>query len=190
MTALAHICAVVAAVALAAAFFWQRRRANKLYAKLAEQTKQFEDRETERTDRVDALREQLEREEREARFQRRRAGEFFAIIEGVEGERDTWKRMWRDTQQTSSAAQQWLLRDLERAVLVANGYAARLRRLGEKAEAVRMAKDLEQILEHWRDTPAEPAHVDGKKAMVEAEEKLAEQTPGPEVIGAESGAKG
>src|SRR5258706_6364892 len=46
----------------------------------------------------------------EATLQKRRADEFFAIIQGVEGERDTWQRFYRQSSQHAGAAQAWLIR--------------------------------------------------------------------------------
>jgi hypothetical protein len=79
----------------------------------------------------------------------RRAGEFFGIIEGVEKERDTWQRLYRDSSQMAGVAQAWLLRDLSSSVRAANVYAERLRAKGEKVMNVQVDPRLSDLVEEF-----------------------------------------
>lgn len=84
-----------------------------------------------------------------ARTERRRADEFFGIIAGVEKERDTWQRFYRESSHAAGVAQAWLMRDLGRTVVQANAYAARLRALGQQAQPVSVDPSLQEVLEDF-----------------------------------------
>lgn len=84
-----------------------------------------------------------------AETERRKAREFFDIIEGVEKERDTWQRFYRESSQAAGVAQAWLMRDLARIAGQANAYAARLRELGHKAPPVDVDPSLQEVLEDF-----------------------------------------
>jgi hypothetical protein len=103
---------------------------------------------------VDSLAEMARTEERKAR-------EFFGIIEGVERERDTWQKFYRESSHAAGVAQAWLMRDLARTIGQANAYAARLRAVGQQAQAVNLDPNLQDVLEefslaHTADKPDAP----------------------------------
>lgn len=85
----------------------------------------------------------------EAKLQKRRADEFFGIIEGVEKERDLWQGMYRKSSHAAGVAQAWLLRDLGRAVKLGNAYAARLREKGERVDQIQVDPGLEKAVEEF-----------------------------------------
>lgn len=93
----------------------------------------------------------------QATRQKRRADEFFGIIEGVEQEADTWRKMWKEGMQKAGVAQGWLLRDLDLALRRANVYANRLRQHGEKVEDEALDPKLGELLKELTDTRALPA---------------------------------
>lgn len=84
-----------------------------------------------------------------ARTEKRRADEFFGIIAGVERERDTWQRFYRESSHAAGVAQAWLVRDLGRTVAQANAYAARLRALGQQAHPVNVDPSLQEVLDEF-----------------------------------------
>jgi cell division septum initiation protein DivIVA len=96
---------------------------------------------------VDSLAEMARTEERKAR-------EFFGIIEGVERERDTWQKFYRESSHAAGVAQAWLMRDLARTIGQANVYAARLRALAQQAPAVNLDPNLQDVLEEFSVTHA------------------------------------
>lgn len=90
-----------------------------------------------------------------ARKHERRAAEYLGLIEGLEGERDTWQRFYFEAAQKSGVAQNWLLRDLQGAVLRANAFAQELRKRGVKAADVIVDPALKQVLgEYAQEHPA------------------------------------
>ena len=102
----------------------------------------------------------------EARLQKRRADEFFGIIEGVEKERDGWQRLYRESSQAAGVAQAWLARDLGRVVSIANTLADRLRAKGEKVPAIGMDPQLEQVVEEFAERHGNPRpEVTGTSAL-------------------------
>lgn len=122
---------------------------------------------------------ELERAEHQRDIQQRRADEFFAIISGVEGEAQTWRRMYQQGMAGAGAAQSWLFRDLSEAVKRANAYAARLRILGEKATEVQVDPQLKRFVDEFdSDGKAEVPHVD---ATVQAQ-RVERETRGPAAL--------
>jgi hypothetical protein len=104
----------------------------------------------------------------------RRADEFFSIIEGVEKERDTWTKLYRQSSQHAGAAQAWLLRDLSQAVQRANNFARLLREKGEKVPDVRIDPALAEVVREFGihaegtiEVPHAPG-MDAAKALNEA----------------------
>jgi biopolymer transport protein ExbB/TolQ len=92
-----------------------------------------------------------------AKTEKRRADEFFTIIEGVEKERDTWQKLYQTSSYQSGVAQAWLLRDLSASVRVANDYAQRLRTLGEHVPQVGVDPRLTDVLAEFGETHTRPA---------------------------------
>jgi hypothetical protein len=80
-----------------------------------------------------------------AAFQQRRADEFFSIIEGVEMEANSWRRLYMEGMTTSAAAQNWLFRELGRAVKIANRYSAALKKNGIAATEIEIDPELVKI---------------------------------------------
>jgi len=80
---------------------------------------------------------------------KRRADEFFALIQGIERERDIWQKFFFDSARKSGVAQNWLLRDLSGAVQRANAFAAELRKLGKPAQNVSVHPQLKEIIEDY-----------------------------------------
>jgi hypothetical protein len=103
-----------------------------------------------------------------ARTHERRASEFFGIIEGIEKERDTWQRFYRESSQAAGVAQAWLMRDLQRVVRVSNGLAAELQKLGKQAPIVQADPALASFIEEFDgshvSTPQEVPKAPGKPA--------------------------
>jgi len=105
------------------------------------------------------------------RFQKRRADEFFGIIEGVEKEADGWRASWRDGMRSASVAQGWLFRELDTALRRGNAFAARLREKGDKVEDMVVDPKLRQLVDEISETAQRPA-----ERKVEAV-KLAAEVP-------------
>jgi len=102
----------------------------------------------------------------EATLQKRRADEFFGIIEGVERERDQWQQLWRQSSQGAGVAQAMLFRHLSMAIQVANSYVERLRKLGEQAPPVVVDRGLQRILGEYAEAHGDPRpEVAGTPAM-------------------------
>lgn len=72
--------------------------------------------------------ERARRAEAEEKAERRdrNAWEFFAIIQGIEQERNAWKDSYFASCSGASAAQSWLFRELSRISQIANGLASQL----------------------------------------------------------------
>ncbi len=114
--------------------------------------------------------------EQERDLHRRRADEFFAIIQGVENEAQTWRRMFKDGMAKAGAAQNWLIRDLSMITRIGNAYAARLRKLKENAPALKVDPQLQRFIEEFeqetqREVPVAPGQ--------EAAEKIERELLGP-----------
>jgi hypothetical protein len=84
-----------------------------------------------------------------ADFQQRRADEFFSIIQGIETERDTWRRFFEKSSHHAGVAQAWLLRELAEAVQRANAYAGALRKLGHQARDIDVNPALKEVVEEF-----------------------------------------
>jgi hypothetical protein len=104
-----------------------------------------------------------------ARKHERRAAEYLGLIEGLEGERDTWQRFYFEIARKSGVAQNWLLRDLQGAVLRANAFAQELRKRGVKAADVIVDPALKDVLgEYSQEHPAPPGTVPKAPGLEEA----------------------
>jgi hypothetical protein len=84
-----------------------------------------------------------------ADFQQRRADEFFSIIQGIEVERDTWRRFFEKSSHHAGVAQAWLLRELTEAVQRANTYAEALRKLGHQVRGIDVNPALKEVVEEF-----------------------------------------
>lgn len=73
---------------------------------------------------------------------KRRADEFFGIIEGLEGEAEQWRDLYRNFLGQASVAQSWLLRELERSTKVANARGAKLAELGHDVKDIEVPAEL------------------------------------------------
>jgi hypothetical protein len=82
----------------------------------------------------------------DAARQKKRADEFFAIIEGVEGEAQTWRQMYRRDMASGNAAQSWLFRELGTAVVQGNRYAEELRRRGVMVRDLTVSPELQAVV--------------------------------------------
>jgi len=91
----------------------------------------------------------VRRTDEQADFQKRRADEFFGIIEGILGERDQWKTMYYKMSQQAGVAQAWLLRELSTSVLRSNRYAEVLREKGVNVQKVAIDPALKTIVEEF-----------------------------------------
>lgn len=110
-------------------------------------------------------------------LQRRRADEFFNIIQGIEVERDTWKKFYDRASHHAGVAQAWLLRDLHEAVQRANAYAQALRALGKKASDIKVSPELKEIVEEFglqQEKSAEIKQAPGFEAASQVEKELAD----------------
>ena len=108
-----------------------------------------------------------------ARKHERRAAEYLGLIEGLESERDTWQRFYFEAARKSGVAQNWLLRDLQGAVLRANAFAQELRKRGVKTADVIVDPALKEVLgEYAQEHPAAPEAVP-KAPGAEAAQKIA-----------------
>lgn len=110
----------------------------------------------------------LEQAQRQRDMHQRRADEFFELIRGVEGEADTWRRLYRKGMSQAGVAQNWLLRDLSEVVRLGNAYAARLRKHGEKAPSVQVHPDLKRFIDDFEqqskaEVPAAPGHAEAER---------------------------
>jgi hypothetical protein len=104
-----------------------------------------------------------------ARKHERRADEYLGLILGLEGERDTWQRFYFEAAHKSGVAQNWLLRDLQGAVLRANAFAQELRKRGVKAADVIVDPALKEVLgEYAQEHPAAPEAVPKAPGLEEA----------------------
>jgi hypothetical protein len=115
----------------------------------------------------------------------RRADEFFNIIQGIEAERDTWKKFYDRASHHAGVAQAWLLRDLHEAVQRANSYAEALRALGKKASDITVSPQLKEIVDEFglnQEKSAEIKRAPGFEAAQEVEKRQfepASEEPGP-----------
>lgn len=98
-----------------------------------------------------------------AKLHERRASEFFAIIEGVERERDGWQAFYRNSSRAAGVAQAWLARELQRVVAEANRLTAQLRELGKPAAVIEVDPALTGVLDDFN------VHSEGKNELPRAE---------------------
>jgi hypothetical protein len=115
-----------------------------------------------------ALADDIQRERERADLHERRASEFFGIIEGVEAEAQTWRRMFGEGMTKAGAAQNWLLRDLSEITKVANMYGARLRKHGDKAPTVQPSPGLKDLIAQFEEeaqaaVPAAPGKAEAER---------------------------
>lgn len=111
------------------------------------------------------------REDRD-RVQRHKA-EFFGIIEGLEKERDQWRKLYETNAGLAGNAQQWLFRAVERLHTIANAYA---KALGKPA--VPSDPTLDSLRQALGEAPALPEQAPGAAAALEAKERQdAESSP-------------
>jgi hypothetical protein len=128
-----------------------------------------------------AIQAEYDREQaiRQRDMHERRANEFFEIIQGVEGEAQTWRRMYQQGMAGAGAAQSWLFRDLSEVVKLANAYGARLRKLGEKAPPVQVNPQLKRFIDDFEEhTKAEVPRAPGH----EEAERLEREVRGPAAL--------
>ena len=97
-----------------------------------------------------------------ATFHERRASEFFAIIEGVERERDGWYAFYRTSSHAAGVAQAWLARELQRVISEANVMSSQLKTLGRAAPTVAIDPALTGVLEDFA------VHAEGKNELPHA----------------------
>jgi hypothetical protein len=105
---------------------------------------------------------------------KRHKEEFFGIIEGLEKERDQWRKLYELNAGLAGNAQQWLFRAVERLHVIANAYA---KKLGLPAVPSDPSLDtLKAALDESRELP-EPAP--GASAALEAKERQDVESPTP-----------
>jgi len=117
---------------------------------------------------MDAAYRALDDTERQRDMQRRRADEFFGLIQGVEAEADMWRKLYRRGMSQAGVAQNWLIRDLSEVVRAANAYAARLRKHGEKVLSVQVSPELKRFIEDFEqqtnaEVPRAPGHAEAER---------------------------
>jgi hypothetical protein len=109
----------------------------------------------------------------------RRAKEFFNIIDGLEHERDVWKKLYNDSSYHSGVAQSWLLRDLSGAIQRSNAFARELRAHGVAAKDVKIDPALTDVLAEFGHRHGEGAHTGVQTAPgIEAARKIDAELPG------------
>lgn len=168
--------ALLVVTALAIYFAWRARNAEREELRITKEN--------------DALAADFQRARERADLHERRANEFFAIIEGVEGEAQTWRKMFGEGMSKAGAAQNWLVRDLSEMTKVANIFGARLRALKEKAPTVQVSPQLRDfIAEFEQDGKAEVAVAPGKSAadLIETELRGPAALNAPVEVPSESG---
>jgi hypothetical protein len=104
------------------------------------------------------------REDRD-RMKRHKA-EFFGIIEGLEKERDQWRKLYETNAGLAGNAQQWLFRAVDRLHAIANVYA---KALGKPA--VPSDPSLDVLKAALGEAPALPEAAAGASAALEAKER-------------------
>jgi len=123
-----------------------------------------------------------------AELQERRANEFFSIIQGLEGERDTWQKLYHESSRQSGVAQAWLLRDLSGIIQRANVFARELKKHGVKATEVIVDPALKELVaefgEHHpggyaADVPRAPGFEEAKR--LEADRSAEKTIPAPPI---------
>jgi hypothetical protein len=127
----------------------------------------------EKSNESDGLRADLQRESERADLHERRANEFFGIIQGVEAEADTWRRMYRAGMSKASNAQNWLLRDLADVIKVANLFRTRLSKHGETVPPVQVSPQLKDLVaEFEQSVEADVPRAPGKEEADRIEKEL------------------
>jgi hypothetical protein len=117
----------------------------------------------------------------EAKLQKRRADEFFGIIEGVEKERDQWQALYRRSSQAAGGAQAWLIRDLTNAVQRGNAYAKLLHEKGVRVDPIAVDPALSKAIEEFAGQHVASPEVPQTAALATAqkvEKALSEQSIG------------
>ena len=81
--------------------------------------------------------------------------EQVSVIEYDIRERNQWKRLYRESSLSNQVAQDWVMRDLERAIVVANVYAKELKR-----KPIRVDPGLKGLIATFSDTHGTGADID------------------------------
>jgi hypothetical protein len=110
-----------------------------------------------------------------AEMHRRRATEFFEVIQGIEKERDTWCALYKESSRGAGVAQAWLARDLARAIQMANVYGKRLREKGDPVPQIQPDPALAEVVRVFAEThpgAAEVPRAPGSAAVEGIEAKI------------------
>lgn len=83
--------------------------------------------------------------------------EQFTVIEDACKERDTWQNLYRQSSLTNQHAQDWLMRELERVLVVANRYALDLKQPPVRVDQALADLVEEFAIQHGDKRPLDPA---------------------------------